>query len=349
MKTAAAPIDVRTILDRAGVPMISEEEEAAQAAIAAEEQAAALEAQQQQGGGEGGSGGAGGDAPAGLSKKPPPPGGAKGAALTTSMRTPVPGPVKRYSFAGLPIAVENEKGSLRQWRDPGPNGGVIGTTTMQNDYGYIEGHLGSDDEELDCYIGPNEAATHVHVVHQLAAPDFKAHDEDKVMLGWDDPGDAKAAYLAHRSDEKAFGGMSVIPLKTFVRKLKARTSTGKIRASAIDVGARRRETIEALVRLADRDRAAVSLKAERTPQGKRRAASYADGVADRARQLAARALAVDLATIKEEIDAASSFEDLRGRILRRYKGMDPKRLAGIVEKARIMANLGGRESALREV
>jgi phage gp29-like protein len=348
MKTASAPIDVRTILDRAGVPMISEEEEAAQAAVAAEERAAALEAQQQQGQGGGDGGGDAGDGgppAAGGDKKPPP----SGAALTTSMRLPIPGPVKRYTFAGLPIAVENEAGSLRQWRDPGPGGGVIGSTTMRNDYGYIEGHLGSDDEELDCYIGPNEAATHVHVVHQLAAPEFKAHDEDKIMLGWDDPGAAKAAYLAHRSDEKAFGGMSTIPLKAFVRKLKVRTSTGKIRASAVDVAARRRETIEALVRLSDRDGTAAALRAERTPQGKRRAASYADGVADRGKQLAARALAVDLAAIKEEIDAASSFEDLRRRVLARYKGMDPKRLAGIVEKARIMANLGGRESALKEV
>jgi phage gp29-like protein len=348
MKTAGAPIDVRTILDRAGVPLISEEEEAAQAASPPRRRRppSRRSSSRPRWPGDGGAGGTGPlDRPPGQEDSAP----GKGEALTTSMRTPIPGPVKRYTFAGLPIAVENEAGSLRQWRDPGPNGGVIGTTTMQHDYGYIEGHLGSDDEELDCYVGPNEAATHVHVVHQLAAPDFKAHDEDKVMLGWDDPGAAKAAYLAHRNDEKAFGGMSVLPLKAFVRKLKVRTSTGKIRASAIDVGARRRETIEALVRLADRDRSAVQLRAERTAPGKRRAASYADGVADRGKQLAARALAVDLAAIKEEIDAASSFEDLRHRILARYKGMDPKRLAGIVEKARIMANLGGRESALKEV
>jgi phage gp29-like protein len=353
MKTAQAPIDIRTILDRAGVPMLTEEEEAAQKAVAAEEAAARAKAMGLPAVGADDKDDAEDDDADGKSKPgqkllpPVPPGEA---ALSTSARIPVPPPVKRYEFQGLPIAVENLAGSLRMWREPGPDGGVLGTTTMLHDYGFIEGYLDGDGEEIDCYIGPDAGATHVHVVHQLKAPDFKRHDENKVMLGFADPGAAKAAYLAHRSDERAFDSMSTIPLDKFRSKLKRRTGTGKIRASAIDAEVERhRETVEALVRLADRARGPVALRAGRTPAGKKRAKGYADGLADRAKLLAARALAVDVAAIKEQIDLCSSWDDLRARLVVAFKGMDPTKLAVIVAKARIMASLGGRLSAIKEV
>jgi hypothetical protein len=340
MKTAGAPIDVRTILDRAGVPMLTEEEEAAQKAVAAEEAAARAEAMGLP------AAAVNDNAEPGDNKGTPPKDGEE--ALST--RVPIPPPVKRYEFQGLPIAVENPAGSLRMWREPGPEGGIIGTTTMLHDYGFIEGYLDGDGEEIDCYVGPDADASHVHVVHQLKAPDFKRHDENKCMLGFADPGAAKSAYLAHRSDERAFDSMSTIPVDKFKAKLQRRTGTGKIRASAIDEQVQRhRETVEALVRLADRARGPVALRAPRSPAGERRAKLYSDGVAERAKQLAARALAVDLVAIKEQIDACSSWEDLRHRLVAAYKGMDPRQLAGIVAKARVMANLGGRLSAIQEV
>jgi len=349
MKTAAAPIDVRTILDRAGVPMITEEEEAAQKAVAAEEAQARLEAMQQ-GSGQGSDMANGGGDGQG---RPPPPPAAKGDALSVTARIPLPPPVKRYEFQGLPIAVENPAGSIRLWREPGPGGGTIGSTTMQHDYGYIEGHLSGDDEELDCYIGPDPTADHVYVVHQRLAPDFAKHDEDKVFLGFPTADAAKAAFLAHRNDEGAFGGMSVIALDDFKRKLKRRTGTGKIRATALaaEALAEHQDTVDALLAFANRASAqrVAALRALRTPAGQRRARLYADAVADRAKQLAARALAVDLAAIKEQIDAATSWDDLRHRIVTAYKGMDPKRLASIVAKARIMANLGGQLAAVKDV
>jgi phage gp29-like protein len=349
MKAAGAPIDVRAILDRGGYPMISEEEEAAQKAVAEEEAQAQLEAMQQTPGStpKGSGDGAGG----GGQKPPPAPPGK--AALTTTSRIPLPGPVKRYTFQDLPIAVENEAGSLRRWREPGPDGGTVGATTMLYDYGYIEGHLSGDDEELDCYVGPDPAADHVYVVHQRMAPDFKRHDEDKVFLGFASADAAKEAFLAHRNEVRAFGSMSVIPLAEFKRKLKRRAGTGKIRATALadDQLAQHQDTVDALLafsRRASRDRE-VALRAARSPAGKRRARLYGDAVADRAKQLAARALAVDLVAIKDQIDACSSWDDLRQRILTAYEGMDPKRLASVVAKARIMANLGGQVTALKDV
>jgi len=81
-------------------------------------------------------------------------------------------------FAGLRIVVENPAGSTRYWHDR--DGRESGSTIMRNDYGFFAGHVGADGDALDCYLGPNEAAPFVYVVHQLAAPDFKRHDEDKV-------------------------------------------------------------------------------------------------------------------------------------------------------------------------
>lgn len=408
LKAAAAPIDVRTILDRAGVPMISEEEEAAQKAIAAEEQAARMQAMQQAGGGgdgadggnEGGDGAAGGDGANGA-----PPGKEKqvaNAALGASTRIPLPPPVKRYEFQGLPIAVENPAGSIRVWRETGPEGGIIGSTTMLHDYGYIDGHMGSDGEELDCYVGPDETAPNVHIIHQMAPPDFERRDEDKVMLGFREPNDAKAAYVAHRNDgERAIGGISITPIKIFKAKLRRRTGTGKIRATAVvqlvireengrwnvyaedgkhmggpyDTKAeaverlrqieghkahsgletdleRHRQTIEALVRFVDRIEQPAVLRSRRSPEGRRRASAYGDNdrlVASAKRQ-AARALAVDLSAMQEEIDACHSYEDLRKRILVRYRhSMAPEKLATVVEKARLLAYLGGRLSAQEQV
>jgi hypothetical protein len=134
----------------------------------------------------------------------------------------------RREFAGLPVVVENPAGSIRQWHDR--DGRESGSVEMRHDYGFLEGHTGADGEEVDCYLGPDETAKFAHVVHQLAAPDFKRFDEDKVMLGFADEQSAKAAYLAHRNDgDRAYGGMSTIPLEAFTKKLRRRTGEGKIR------------------------------------------------------------------------------------------------------------------------
>lgn len=303
---AAEPtVDGKAILEARGVPMRSPEEVAAEEAVFAEEREAA-----------------------GIVEPP-----AEGTPekLTANV-------VRRLTFAGLPIAVENPVGSVRKWRDADGN---EGQTHMLHDYGFIEGYLSGDGEELDVYIGPMEAAPDVHVVHQLKAPAFKAPDEDKVMLGFQDAAAAKRAYLAHRSDgERAFGGMSTIPLARFKERLRRRApdTTSRIRASAVD----------ALMRLVDRaGRTTTTLRAGR--RASKRAAAYHDRVAKAGQRAAARALAVDLAGLNAEIDAAESFDDLKRRILGRFRGTNPERLANIIRKANILAHLSGRAKALQEV
>lgn len=142
----------------------------------------------------------------------------------------------KRSFAGLDVVIENDVDSVRQWYDR--DAGVSGETTMKNAYGYLEGHTGADGEEVDCYLGPNEAAKFVYVVHQKKSPDFARFDEDKVFLGFDSEADAKASYFAHRSERDeagncpAYGGMSSMSLEAFKAKLKRRTGSGKIRHEA---------------------------------------------------------------------------------------------------------------------
>jgi len=342
-------IDVREMYEMHGFPLLSDAEVAANKAVALEEattQAAAMAAANPQppsGAGGGPPGPGGRPAP----RKPPAPGAApKPKKLTMGADgevTEVSTPVYRRTFQGMPVAVENPMGTMRVWREAGAGGPNIGTTKMLYDYGYLEGVDGSDGEEVDVYLGPDESAHDVHVVHQKKAPAFNAHDEDKVFLGFPDAAAAKATFLAHRNDVGAFGGMSTIPLAEFKRKLRARTGTGKIRASAL---AAHVATTDALIALTRRAPARAKPK---PGAAARRAARYPDRLESSAVHMAARALAGDLAGLKADIDASSDFDDLRKRIVERYKGMRPDALADIVRRVNLMAHLGGRLAAIQQL
>jgi hypothetical protein len=255
----------------------------------------------------------------------------------TSVSDPVK---KRVIYAGLPIAVEHEAGSLRPWSAPD---GSSGHTQMTRDYGYIEGFLSGDGKELDVYLGPNEQADFVYVVHQLKAPEFERHDEDKTMLGFPSPEAAKASYLMHRKEEEAFGGMSVIPIERFKAKLKRRRpqSTKMIRASVSEVGT----VARALMSLAT----AVRNKRTKVVAGARRQERYADRLVERATARAAKALAPDLAAIRAEVERGQSFEEIEQRLVKKFSGMDPAGLASVMRRAAIMAKLAGRDQAVKEI
>lgn len=344
-------VDVRTIADEWGIPQLTEEEVAKRDADAAAEAAEAFEQQRQLAAARGTQG-----PPRGPADGPPPKPKADEAALAMlGINHPTPAPVKRYEFAGLPIAVENTKGSRRFWYDAGAST-PRGSTEMQHDYGFVEGHTGADGEDLDVYIGPDETATAVYVVHQLdAGSGYKRYDEDKVFLGFPSADAARAAYIAHRNDgEQAIQGMSVMPLERFKAKLKRRSGSGRITASsrlAAYVDEREADdagdaTLVAIARLTER----AQLKTARTVAGKRRQALYADRLMMNARKLAARAVQVDLVALRGEIEAATSLEDLRRRVVRLYKDkMSPERLAKVVMKANMMAHLAGRLGAVKSL
>jgi hypothetical protein len=125
----------------------------------------------------------------------------------------------RTEFQGLPISIENKKGSVRKWFDP--HAKREGKTKMHYDYGYIRGTMGVDKDHVDVYLGPNSDATTAFVVHQMKAPDFTKFDEDKVMLGWDSEKEAKAAYLKQYDSPGFFGSISSIPMEKFKAKVLA--------------------------------------------------------------------------------------------------------------------------------
>jgi hypothetical protein len=124
---------------------------------------------------------------------------------------------RRMKFRDLNISVETDKGEKRHWYDP--HNKEKGTTTMTHPYGYIRRTKGVDGDHVDVYVGPNEQAKNVYIVHQMKAPDFKKYDEDKCMLGFDSAAAAKAAYLKNFNDDRFFGSITTMPYDDFKKKV----------------------------------------------------------------------------------------------------------------------------------
>jgi hypothetical protein len=123
--------------------------------------------------------------------------------------------VRRTTFQGLPISIETDKGQTRAWHDPAS--GESGKTKMNYPYGYIRRTEGADGDEIDVFIGPTEASKQVFIVHQRKKPTFTQYDEDKIMLGFESPREAKAAYLEHYDDRRFFGSMTETTIDDFKR------------------------------------------------------------------------------------------------------------------------------------
>lgn len=97
----------------------------------------------------------------------------------------------RDTVYGLRIAIESPRGTMRHWQ---AEDGTSGSNLMKFHYGYIEGTLGNDGDELDCSIGPSPEAQRAYVVNQFAGSQF---DEHKIMLGFPDKRTAEAGYLSN--------------------------------------------------------------------------------------------------------------------------------------------------------
>ncbi len=123
----------------------------------------------------------------------------------------------KFDFQGLPITVENPRGTLRKGTDPD---GKEWSTGMLHHYGYIRGTLGVDGDHFDCYVGPNKAATHAFVITAMKPPAFKKKDEQKAMLGFSSEEEARAAFRAHYDDPGFMGECHAIPMEEFKAKVK---------------------------------------------------------------------------------------------------------------------------------
>lgn len=119
---------------------------------------------------------------------------------------------------GMPISIENPKGSKRHWKDEKGNEGY---NIMKHHYGYFKKTSGNgkDGDAVDVFIGPNpENSVMVYVVDQNnKSGEF---DESKVMLGFKSITDAKEAYLSNYSkDWKGFREITGVGILTFKRWL----------------------------------------------------------------------------------------------------------------------------------
>lgn len=125
----------------------------------------------------------------------------------------------RLRWRGMQISIENKAGSVRHWQDKAA--GRDGYTYMLNDYGYLRGTEGVDNDGVDVYLGPDpEKAPYVFVIRQLKAPDFKYYDEDKCMIGFASEEAAADAYRSHYDDPRFLGIVDTYPVNMFVAAVK---------------------------------------------------------------------------------------------------------------------------------
>lgn len=129
----------------------------------------------------------------------------------------------RKKVQGMDISIENKKDSYRCGKD---KDGHAWKTLMHADYGYIRGTVGKDKDHLDCYVGPNPQSKKVFIIHQND-PTTGKYDEDKTMLGFDTPAEAKALYTKQYDRPGFFGSMDETDIDTFKAKAFADSAKGK--------------------------------------------------------------------------------------------------------------------------
>jgi inorganic pyrophosphatase len=125
----------------------------------------------------------------------------------------------RLNIQGLPVAVENQKGSVREGKN---DDGSTWKTKFKKPYGYIEGTKGADGEEVDAYVGPDEGSTKAFVVEQKK--DDGSYDEDTVMLGFKSKAEAVKAIKQHYDDPKYIGKTRAVPVERLKKELKVKTA-----------------------------------------------------------------------------------------------------------------------------
>lgn len=117
--------------------------------------------------------------------------------------------------AGLDLAIENPKGSVRRGVD---RDGKAWENTLQSHYGYIKGTMGNDKDHVDAFVKPGTAPEYdgpVFVVDQVH-PDTGKFDEHKVVLGAADEAEAEAIYRANYADDwKGLAAITRLPMPAF--------------------------------------------------------------------------------------------------------------------------------------
>lgn len=109
------------------------------------------------------------------------------------------------------VKIELERGDTR--RGVNKETGEAWEKEMHAAYGYIPKTVGDDGETVDVYLKEQGFYAQIFVVHQLKKDG--THDEDKCMIGFSSPEEAKRMYLRH-VPEWCFGSMDTYSWTDFV-------------------------------------------------------------------------------------------------------------------------------------
>lgn len=143
--------------------------------------------------------------------------------LTSTQRDTGQYPKGQVVLKDVPIVIENPKGSIRS----GKTNGVSWKSQMNFTYGYIEGSVGNDGDEIDIFLGPlagTEQNFLVYIINQID-PITNKFDEHKVMFGFNNSSEAKKAYLScYETGWKGFGSMDQISLQGFMSWVKQKSN-----------------------------------------------------------------------------------------------------------------------------
>jgi ATP-dependent protease ClpP protease subunit len=125
---------------------------------------------------------------------------------------------------GIPITIENPKGSTRSGYS---KNGIYWKSKLNYTYGYIDDSVGSDGDEIDIFLGPlsdTEQTFWVYIINQID-PLTGIFDEHKIMFGFVNYTDAKAAYLScYEQGWKGLGSMEQISLNGFMSWVKKQSN-----------------------------------------------------------------------------------------------------------------------------
>lgn len=121
-------------------------------------------------------------------------------------------------ICGMPISIENPKGSYRKYKN---QDGSEGKIKMKSHYGYFTNTTGNgkDGDSVDVFVGPNvDSFEFVYVVDQNNKDG--AFDESKVMLGFNSIEHAKRGYMEnYSSDWSGFSNITKVSLSVFKKWL----------------------------------------------------------------------------------------------------------------------------------
>ena len=119
------------------------------------------------------------------------------------------------AVSGMDISIENPVGSVRRGTD---EDGKAWEHEMKSHYGYFLKTEGKDGDHIDTFIKegiPTDWNGTVFPIDQIN-PKTGAFDETKVMIGYETPEEAKAAYMEnYDADWKGFSAITPVSLEDF--------------------------------------------------------------------------------------------------------------------------------------